>query len=126
VLSKLFIKFILVGIINTLFGYFLFSLFIYFGIHYSLAVALSTIGGVLFNFKTLGKLVFNSNNNRLFFKFIFVYLFTYVLNVGIIKGLIHYSVNIYAAGAVATIIAALCSYALNKEFVFKEVCREIH
>ena len=46
------IKFILVGILNTAFGYSLFALFIFLNMHYSLAVFLSTVLGVLFNFKS--------------------------------------------------------------------------
>lgn len=47
----LFVKFILVGILNTAFGYGAFALLMYTGLHYSAAVVLSTIAGILFNSK---------------------------------------------------------------------------
>ena len=69
----LFIKFLAVGVLNTLFGYGIFALLLFIGLHYAVASILATICGVLFNFKTTGTLVFNNNDNRLIFKFISVY-----------------------------------------------------
>ena len=46
-MTRTFFTYILVGILNTAVGYGLFALFISFGIHYSLAVLLSTLLGVL-------------------------------------------------------------------------------
>ena len=66
----LFVKFVLVGILNTAFGYLVFALLLFLGLHYTLAVILSTIAGVLFNFKTTGTLVFKNHNNKLIFKFV--------------------------------------------------------
>lgn len=115
-----FLKFIFVGSLNTLFGYSVFSLLTFCGIHYSLAMLIATIVGILFSFKTLGKLVFDNTDNKLFFKFIFTYTIAYFLNISTLKGLLFLSINIYAAGACSTITAALFSYVLNKQFVFKK------
>ena len=57
-------QFVLVGILNTAFGYGCFALFIYLGLHYTIAVLLGTCLGILFNFKTLGHLVFKNKQNR--------------------------------------------------------------
>ena len=72
--TKLF-KFLIVGSLNTLFGYSLYALFIFCGLHYSLGVLLSTSIGILFNFKTIDKFVFESSDNKLIHKFIAVYIF---------------------------------------------------
>jgi putative flippase GtrA len=53
-----FARFLLVGALNTLFGYFLYGSLILIGINYKLAALLATIQGVLFNFQTTGRLVF--------------------------------------------------------------------
>ena len=53
-----FAKFLLVGVLNTLFGYFLYGSLILIGLDYKYAVLLATIIGVLFNFQTTGRLVF--------------------------------------------------------------------
>lgn len=118
-----FLKFIFVGSLNTLFGYSIFSLLTFFGIHYYLAMLMATVIGVLFSFKTLGKLVFNNTHNKLFFKFILTYTIAYFLNILTLKILLFFSINIYAAGAISTITAALFSYFVNKEFVFKKETR---
>ncbi|MFN6273722.1 MAG: GtrA family protein [Microcystis sp.] len=52
------VRFLLVGILNTLFGYFLYGSLILIGINYKLAALLATIIGVLFNFQTTRRLVF--------------------------------------------------------------------
>ena len=113
-------KFIFVGILNTIFGYSLFALFIYLGLYYPLAVLLSTILGVLFNFKTIGRLVFDSNDNGLIFRFIFVYAITYLLNIfflWLLKKL--GSENMYIDGFALLIPLAAVSFLLNKFFVFR-------
>lgn len=114
-----FFRFIIVGIVNTAFGYALFALLIYLKFHYSIAVLISTILGVLFNFKTIGEIVFNNKSNRLILRFGMVYFITYWLNVFIIfifKKVI--SENLYLVGFLALIPVALITFFLNKYFVF--------
>ncbi|MCT7554551.1 GtrA family protein [Aliarcobacter butzleri] len=115
-----FIKFILVGILNTAFGYSLFALFIFLNMHYSLAVFLSTALGILFNFKTIGKLVFDSHDNSLIFRFIFVYVLLYLINISCLWFFkISGWENMYINGFILLIPLALISFVLNKKFVFK-------
>jgi putative flippase GtrA len=52
-----FARFLLVGVLNTIFGYFLYGTLILIGLDYKYAVLLVTILGVLFNFQTTGRLV---------------------------------------------------------------------
>ena len=114
------VKFLLVGIMNTAFGYGLFALFIYLGLYYPLAVLFSTILGVLFNFKTIGKLVFGSSDNGLIFRFILVYIITYFLNIfflWLFKWLGFD--NMYINGFLLLIPLAAVSFLLNKFFVFR-------
>lgn len=114
------IKFILVGILNTAFGYSLFALFIYLGLYYPLAVLFSTILGVLFNFKTIGKLVFGSSDNGLIFRFALVYVITYLLNIFFLWLFKKFGFeNMYINGFVLLIPLATVSFLLNKFFVFR-------
>ena len=115
----LFVKFVLVGILNTAFGYLVFALLLFFGLHYTLAVILSTIAGVLFNFKTTGTLVFKNHNNKLIFKFVAVYAITAVLGIIILRAAELAHINLYFAGLVSTGICAIISFLLNKNWVFK-------
>ncbi|MCX5786126.1 MAG: GtrA family protein [Elusimicrobia bacterium] len=114
-----FIRFLIVGGLNTLVGYALFALLIFAGLHYSLAVFLSTLLGILFNFKTTGSLVFKHSNNRLIFKFVSGYAVVYFLNVGLLKELSVLGFNMYAAGAMLLPPMALVSYFLNSRLVFR-------
>ena len=115
----LFVKFILVGILNTAFGYLVFAALLYSGLHYTLAVVLSTIAGVLFNFKTTGKLVFKNDNNKLIFKFVAVYALTCIIGIIVLRLAELVNVNLYLAGIVSTGICAIIAFILNKNWVFK-------
>lgn len=114
-----FIKFLIVGGINTAFGYGIFALLIFLNLHYAMAVLLSTILGVLFNFKTTGNLVFENSNNRLIFKFVAVYAIIYFINVASLKVFKLYKIDMYTAGALLLLPMALVAFALNKKLVFR-------
>jgi len=120
--DRQFHRFIAVGFLNTLVGYGLFAFFIYLGMHYPLAVLFSTILGVLFNFKSIGILVFRNPDNRLIFRFFGVYTLLYILNVALIALIKTMETNDYIAGALALGPIAFLSFLLNKYHVF---CRSI-
>lgn len=115
----LFIKFILVGILNTLFGYGIFSLLLFSGLHYSLSVILGTVAAVLFNFKTTGMLVFKNNDNRLIFRFVTVYGIICFINIALLRFAELLRINLYLAGFVVTGFMAVVSFVLIKNWVFK-------
>lgn len=118
-IDKKFIRFLFVGVLNTLFGYSIYALFIFIGLHYSLAVFFSTILGILFNFKTIGILVFKNNDNSLIFRFFGVYAINYILNVSALTLLkFSGSDNMYINGLIVVFPLALLSFILNKKFVF--------
>jgi len=112
------LKFLAVGALNTVFGYGLFALLLATNIHYSIALALSTILGVLFNFKTFGKIVFKSNNNKLLFKFILIYIIVYIINIFGIALLENNGKNPLFGAAVMLLPCAAISFTLQKKIVF--------
>lgn len=116
--SPEFYRYIAVGLVNTLFGYGVFALFLFFGLHYSVALLLATILGVLFNFKSIGMLVFKSHNNQLIFRFIAVYTFLYCLNLLFLKIFAFSNVNLYLGSAILLPITAVIGFLANKRFVF--------
>ena len=71
--SEQFVLFLVMGGINTVFYYALYSLLIYAGLHYAVAVGIATVCGVLFNFQTFGRVVFKDFQRRLLGRFIGVY-----------------------------------------------------
>jgi len=113
-----FIKFLFVGIINTIFGYSIFATLIILRLDYQYALLLATICGVMFNFKTIGTLVFKTKNNELIFRFIGVYCLIYILNVELIKIINSFGINILISQAMLVLPLAVISYVLNKKFVF--------
>lgn len=118
-LVKKFVKFIFVGIVNTLFGYCVFASLIYLNLHYALAVFLASLIGALFNFKTIGGLVFKSSDNALLFRFLGVYAVTYLLNVAALRAFSMCHVSMYLAGILLALPMALVAFALQSRFVFR-------
>lgn len=117
-MKKQFFKFLIVGGLNTVFGYGLFALFLFFRFHYSLAVLFATVLGVFFNFFTIGKLVFLNSKHQLIWKFIGVYIIVYVLNVSGLWIFEQLMFNLYIAGALLVLPLAVVSFILNKYWVF--------
>lgn len=118
--SRQFIVFLLVGVLNTAFGYGVYALFIFLGLHYAAATFLSTVLGILFNFKTIGVIVFKSRNNRLLFRFFGVYGICYLINITCLKAMTLMGLsNMYLAGLILVLPLALLAFYLNKRFVFR-------
>jgi putative flippase GtrA len=115
-----FLRFLLVGGLNTLFGYSVFALLIFLKFHYAVAALISTTAGVIFNFQTVGRLVFNEHNLRLIFRFFAVYAVVYGLNVLGLKLFDIVHVSAYISGAILILPLAALSFVLNKLFVFNK------
>ena len=112
------LRFLVVGGVNTIFGYCMYALFTFIGLHYALAVLLAQISGVIFNFNTTGKIVFYNTKSHLIFRFAGVYVFLYVINVLILSLFAKIDYNMYFAGLILILPMALLSFLLNKKFVF--------
>jgi len=117
-MDKQFQIFLLVGALNTLFGYSTYAFLLFIGLHYTLAAFLATCAGVLFNFKTTGRIVFQNTKNSLLFKFILVYAVLYVINIAILKFFLLIGINAYWGGAICILPMALLGFLLNKHLVF--------
>ncbi len=113
-----FLRFIIVGGLNTAFGYGVYALLVSLGLHYSLAVLFATILGILFNFKTYGALVFRNPDNRLIVKFVGVYGISYALSVVALGILKSFGLSAYCAGAIIILPLSLLTFYLNRRFVF--------
>ena len=115
-----FVRFLLIGGVNTLFGYGVFAFLIFIGLSYQWAIVLGTIICILFNFKTIGKFVFDNNgfNAFLLFKFISVYAIGMLLNLAGMRILLKFIGSEYIAGLVLIIPVAAVTFMLNKWYVF--------
>lgn len=131
-LTPQFIRFVLVAMLNTAFGWIVFVLlrfllgFTPLKEPFVLAAFLGTIISVLFNFKTYGKLVFKVGDNRLIFKFIMVCTLTYFVNIFGIGLLEQVGVNNYWASALMALPVGLLNYFCNKIFTFRHDTKPAH
>jgi putative flippase GtrA len=116
-----FLRFLLVGGLNTAFGYGAFAMFILLGVHYAIAALFSTILGILFNFKTTGTIVFRSHDNALVVKFFAVYGVTYVVGVLVLKAFKALGIHVLVTAALTLLPMAALSFALMRAFVFPRV-----
>jgi putative flippase GtrA len=115
------VRFMLVGVVNTLFGYGFFYLFLRLGLHYAIALFFATVLGVLFNFKTIGALVFKSHDNQRVVRFFLVYLVVYGVNSLGVKVFIGSGFSPSVAGAFLILPMAILAFILNRKFVFNYV-----
>lgn len=116
--SGRFIRFLLVGGLNTVFGYGVFVTCLWLGMHYALAGAISTVMGVLFNFKSTGNLVFRSKGNHRLPRFIAVYAIIYLINVLALGVMLQFGIPEWLGGLILLLPSAILSYVLNRHFVF--------
>jgi len=114
------LRFLIVGGVNTVFGYAAFAFtYAVLDIWYPVAAFISTVAGILFNFFTTGRLVFANRDNRLVVRFFATYGVLYVIGVGELKAGLLLGVDPLITGAVFVLPNALLGYVLNKRFVFE-------
>jgi putative flippase GtrA len=115
---RLFARFIVVGVLNTLFGYTCFAVFVRIGLDESLALLGATFLGIAFNFKSTGAIVFGSHDNRLILRFVLVYAVCYGVNLALLKLLRLTGWPAYLSGALSMPPVAVLSFILMKRYVF--------
>lgn len=113
-----FFRFIVIGFVNTLFGYGIFAFLIFLNIQYNLALLISTILGTLFNFFSIGHIVFNKNKFSLIIRFIAVYIIIYVINIILLDYLVGKGITPYYSQALCLPFVASLAFLLNKYWVF--------
>jgi putative flippase GtrA len=115
-LSRL-IRFLIVGVCNSLVSYLAFALIIRIGWHFTVATVVAYTVGTLMGFKLHGAFVFDHPGDRQFWRFIAISLALLACSMGIQK-LAQTGVNAYVAGAIAAAITIPVSFLLNRAFVF--------
>ncbi len=115
------IKFLGVGLLNTIVGYSIYAVLIAFGLSYFTALFLATILGVTFNYFSVGSLVFVSKGGlAIFAKFVLAYSFVYMLNAIALNILIlTLHLGPYIAQALFVPLSVSLSWMLMNYWVFK-------
>jgi len=118
VLKLQFIRYVLVGIGNTLFSYGLYAALLFIGFEYRIASLLALVLGIAFSFTTQGTVVFRNATRVTLVKFVVAWALLYLFNISLIALLLRASLSAYLAGAVATVPVTLLSYFVLKLAVF--------
>ncbi len=117
--SAEFLKFLAVGLINTLFGYSVYAALVLSGLMAPVALVCSHIAGVCFNFGSLGQL-FGSHALQKVPRYMGAHIAILSLNLLMLAMLTNLGMNALLAQAIATIAIAPMSYLVMRRFVFKE------
>jgi putative flippase GtrA len=114
-----FTVFLGVGSVNFAFYYLIFATLHFLGVPPSASVVIATIIGVLFNFCTTGRVVFQSGNVRVLPRFIGVYVVQCSLNVLFLKLLIMMGAPVLLAEAIVVGGLAVFTFLALRAWVFK-------
>ena len=115
-----FLLFCVVGGFNTIFAYSIFALFTWLGFSSALASLAQICIGALFNFISTGSIVFANKNIALVWRFVGVYLITYLAYAGTLRVLESSIPNQYIRGAILALPLAFLTFFLLKKFVFRQ------
>jgi putative flippase GtrA len=118
-LNLQFIKFLVVGALNTLFGYSVFTILIFIGNTPALALILTYVIGVVFNFFTTRGFVFNHSKRSSLLRFIVAYIAIYFVNLGLYKIIEIVGTTPHVTQALCLPIVAIFSFFLFKFQVFR-------
>lgn len=117
-LDPRFIKFILVGALNTLFGLGAYALLIRWGLPVWASLIGGNVAGILFNFVTTGHFVFANMLLTRLPRFIGAYLGLYVLNYLLIQLLLALHMGAIGAQILLTPVMAIGSFYVMSRYVF--------
>ena len=120
---KRFIKFGLIGVLNTLITISSYMLLVYLGVYYILANIIGYSLGIINSFYWNKNWVFqvNSKQRNIFMKFVLVNLITLVINTLILYLLNHYlHIHPYLAQIIATGVGLVFNFFLNKKWTFED------
>jgi putative flippase GtrA len=115
------VRFLGIGVVNTLFGYGVYAGLIFFSFSPPLALLMATVAGVIFNYFSFGRVVFQVRGHwQVFAKFVIAYAIVYTINAIILSLLTrgHYF-NAYLAQAACALPSVAMSWILMNWWVYK-------
>ena len=115
-----FIRYLIVGGVNTAFGYSVFAILTYAGLRYPFAVLLATIAGCIFNFRSYGAFVFKSAGWGRLGRFAAIYVVLYGLNMAMLYFLLPIVGNVYLANGMVALVLPAFGFVLHRRFVYEK------
>ena len=115
------IKFLGTGVLNTVFAYTVYAALLYIGVPYLIALFVSTVAGVIFNYFSYGRIVFHGHSGWFVFgKFVVAYTLIYGANAVLLIVLTKYFLlSPYLGQVVCIPISVLLSWLLMNYWVYK-------
>ncbi len=113
-----FMRFLVAGGINTLFGFAVYSGAVVAGVAAWLALLVATVLGIAFNFITTGGYVFREISLVRLPRFVICYLVVYTINLGLIELLLMWLTNRILSQFVLMCPMTVLSYLLMTRFVY--------
>ncbi len=107
-----FIRFLIVGVVNTAFGYGVYALLVVLNAPPQVALFLSFFIGVLWNYFTTARFVFEVSGYDRLPAYAACYIFVYALNAGTLHAAIESGIAPLIAQAVLTPVAAVLTFVL--------------
>ena len=116
-------RFFLVGILSTITDYAIYSVLIYLGLSYIIAIIIGYLTGFLVNFIISRRYVFDScKMKKLHLEFFSVFLISVIailINIFIVWGLAKFGINHYISRIFAIILVFFFNYFSRKVFVYE-------
>lgn len=113
-----FLRFLVVGALNTAFGYAVFAGLVLAGMHPMPALVLTYVVGIAFNFFTTRRYVFDNAGREAFLRFVAAYVVIYLFNVALFQGISWLGASPLVAQALCVPVVAVFSFALFRTRVF--------
>ena len=114
-------RFIIIGLVNSFFGYSLYAFFIFMNIKYQLAITLATLVGIFFNFSSYRLYFFDDKFNIYsLIKFFFSYILIYLLNLFCLN-LLTIKINPYLSQLICFPVVVLLNWVSLNLWVFKNI-----
>lgn len=116
------IKFLGVGVLNTVFGYTIYAALVFVNIPYLIALLAATVAGVIFNYFSFGRMVFHGHGGWFVFgKFVVAYVLIYGVNAAFLRVLTRdFHLNPYVGQVICTPLSVLLSWLLMTYWVYKK------
>lgn len=114
-------RFLIVGILNTIFGYAIYAFLLFVNVPYLIALFIATVAGVIFNYFSFGRLVFQSLGGRfVFVKFVIAYAIVYLVNAFILEILTQkFLYDPYVGQVICIPISVILSWTIMNKWVYK-------
>jgi putative flippase GtrA len=113
-----FIRFVVAGLVNTMFGWVVYSACVLWGAQPWIALITSTVVGIAFNFVSLGGYAFRDFSLERLPRFVISYIAIYLINLVCLRGVYHWITSPIFAQLILTPPMALLSYLLLSRLVF--------